>query len=263
MNRVVDAAGRIRRLEVQGATEVALEAARAVVDQMKISRASDRDSALKELREAFRLLSKARETEPCMRNSLKFLDWSVRSPDWQSLDDLNDLLENAGNALSRIFTESLRKIGQIGSTRLLSVTRVLTHCHSSAVFRVLTESKLRGNDIEVVCTETRPLFQGRRTAKELVENGIRATMIVDSAVGLSIRDADIVLVGCDAITSEGSFVNKVGTKLIALAACEAGVPFYVASELLKFDSETLGGASEPIEERPGSEVWSMPLMDSS
>jgi len=255
MNRVVEAAGRIRRLEVQGATEVAFEAIRAVVEQMKLSRASDRASALRELAEAVSILSGSRETEPCMRNSLRFLNWSVRCSDWRSLGELNESLGGTADRLLRVFSEALRKIGEIGSMRLSGGVRVLTHCHSSAVSRIFKESKARGNDFEVVCTETRPLFQGRRTARELLENGIKATMIVDSAVGYFMSDVDMVLVGCDAITSQGSVVNKVGTGLIALAARDAGVPFHVASELMKFDPETLHGAAEPIEERPSSEVW--------
>jgi ribose 1,5-bisphosphate isomerase len=39
-------------------------------------------------------------------------------------------------------------------------------------------------------------------------------------------------------------------------AHEARVPFYVVSELLKFDPETLGGECEKIEQRNPAEVWS-------
>jgi ribose 1,5-bisphosphate isomerase len=69
-------------------------------------------------------------------------------------------------------------------------------------------------------------------------------------------DVDLVVVGADSITSEGNVVNKIGTSGIAVLANEARKPFYVVSELLKFDPETLNGAYEGIEQRNPSEVWS-------
>jgi ribose 1,5-bisphosphate isomerase len=132
---------------------------------------------------------------------------------------------------------------------------IFTHCHSSTVTYLLRKAKQKGRTFEVICTETRPAFQGRITAKEMVDLGVKTTLIVDSAARFFMRKADIVLVGADAITSEGSVVNKIGTATIALLANEARVPFYVASELLKFDAETLYGEYEAIEERSRDEVW--------
>jgi ribose 1,5-bisphosphate isomerase len=42
---------------------------------------------------------------------------------------------------------------------------------------------------------------------------------------------------------------------MALVAHEARTPFYVVSELLKFDPATMYGDYEKIEERSPSEVW--------
>ena len=80
-------------------------------------------------------------------------------------------------------------------------------------------------------------------------------MIVDSAVRSFIKSADLVLVGSDAMTSEGNVINKIGTSQIALAANEARIPFYVVTELLKFDPQTIHGDYEAIEERDASEIW--------
>jgi ribose 1,5-bisphosphate isomerase len=132
---------------------------------------------------------------------------------------------------------------------------ILTHCHSSTVTHVLRKAKQQGKRFEVVCTETRPVLQGRITAKEMLKLGIKTTMIVDSAVRYFMNHVDIVIVGADAITSEGNVVNKIGTSAVALAAHEARTPFYVASELLKFDPATTCGDCEGIEERNSDEVW--------
>ena len=132
---------------------------------------------------------------------------------------------------------------------------VFTHCHSSTVTRLLAKAKADGKNFTVICTETRPAFQGRITAQEMFALDIQTMFIVDSAARSYMGDVDLVVVGADAITSEGNVVNKIGTSSIAVLANEARKPFYVVSELLKFDPVTLYGAYEGIEQRNPSEVW--------
>ncbi len=92
----------------------------------------------------------------------------------------------------------------------------------------------------------------------MLDAGIKTTLIVDSAVRFVMNEVDLVVVGADAITSEGNVVNKIGTSMIALAASEARTPFYVVSELLKFDPITIYGDYEKIEERDSREIWKEP-----
>ena len=153
--------------------------------------------------------------------------------------------------------EASREVtAEIGANRIRDGMLVLTHCHSSTVTRMIAKAKSDGKNFSVICTETRPAFQGRITAREMVELGIQTMFIVDSAARSYMGDVDLVVVGADAITSEGNVVNKIGTSSIAVLANEARKPFYVVSELLKFDPETLNGAYERIEQRNPSEVWS-------
>jgi ribose 1,5-bisphosphate isomerase len=150
---------------------------------------------------------------------------------------------------------SRERIAEIGAKRIRDGMVVFTHCHSSTVTHLLRKASQDGKTFKVICTETRPVFQGRITAKEMVDLGVKTTFIVDSAARSFMKKADIVIVGADAITSEGNIINKIGTATIALLASEARVPFYVASELLKFNSATLSGEYETIEERSEDEVW--------
>lgn len=248
-------AERIRRLEIQGARSIAIAAISALAEVAEGSKAKDREGFLRELREAKEILFETRETEPLMRNALRKILFEVEESSLMDPGDLADLV----SSLSREFIEGLeassRRIAEYGSRRIRSGYRVLTHCHSSTVIGILRRAKEEGKDFEVLCTESRPRYQGRITARELLEEGIRTTMIVDSAVRNFMKTVDLVLVGADAITSEGNIVNKIGTSMIALAAYEARVPFYVASELLKFSPRTTYGEYEKIEERSGEEVW--------
>ncbi len=157
-----------------------------------------------------------------------------------------------------MFNEGKNQMIEVGARRIEDGDTVLTHCHSSGVTGTLLRAKEQGKDFKVIQTETRPKYQGRITAHELVEAGIDTTMIVDSAARHYMKEIDFVLVGSDAITSEGNVINKIGTSQVALAANEARVPFYVVSTLLKFDPVTIHGSYEAIEERHTDEIWDNP-----
>lgn len=255
MKKVVEAAERIRRLEIQGATNVAFEAVRALVEQMKVSEAQDRESVLSEISRARDILFDSRETEPFMRNAIRYVEWNMREAEWETTAEFQGLIQTFSDDLLAEFREARERIIDVGSKRILDGARIMTHCHSSAVSEILRAAKANGRDFEVILTETRPRYQGRITAREMIEAGIKATMIVDSAARNFMNKSDLVLVGADAITSEGNVINKIGTSQIALAAQEARTPFYVATELLKFDPQTIHGDYEAIEERPTDEIW--------
>lgn len=255
MKIVEEAAERIRKLQVQGATNVALTAVGALVEQLKVSKAEDKDSILDEVACARQILFRTRETEPFMRNAVRYIETELGKSDCTTVKELQDLAGRASDELFDEFNRSRGRTAEVGSRRIRSGYTVLTHCHSSAVSMVFAEARRRGIDFEVIMTETRPMYQGRITAKELLDMGIKATMIIDSAVRSFIKGSDLVLVGADAITSEGNVINKIGTSHVALAAHEARVPFYVVTELLKFEPQTVHGDYEAIEERGAEEVW--------
>jgi ribose 1,5-bisphosphate isomerase len=151
--------------------------------------------------------------------------------------------------------DSKQKIAEIGARRIRNNSVILTHCHSSTVTYLLQRAKQEGKTFEVICTETRPVFQGRMTAKEMLKLGLKTTFIIDSAVRFFMNQVDLAIVGADAITSEGNVINKIGTSTVALVAHESRTPFYVVSELLKFDPATMYGDYEKIEERSPDEIW--------
>jgi len=252
---VLDAADRIRRLKVQGARNVAITAITAIEAAAKESKARGKEAFLKELSDAKTVLFASRETEPLMRNAIRHIVHAVEKSDEESVRELVDVVSQVSSQFLESLERSKEKIAAVGSKRISNSSKVLTHCHSSTVTNMLRKAKLEGKSFEVVCTESRPFFQGRITAKEMLDAGIKTTLIVDSAVRYFMNEVDLVVVGADAITSEGNIINKIGTSMVALAAKEARTPFYVASELLKFDPATIHGDYERIEERSPREVW--------
>ena len=247
---------KIKTLQIQGARNVAVAAVKAIQDLSENTKSKNKVQFLDELKEAQNILAKSRETEPLMRNALNFIITKSKDSKTEKVAELKKLLvSNAENFLADL-DKSRERTAEIGSKRIRNNSTVFTHCHSSTVTRLLAKAKKEGKNFRVICTETRPAFQGHITARELIDLGIETTFIVDSAARTFINEVDIVLVGADAITSEGNVVNKIGTGGIAVLANEARKPFYVVSELLKFDPETLSGDYEKIEQRSPDEVWS-------
>ena len=249
-------AERIRKLEIQGARNVAIAALRAIQTVAKESQAKTKTAFLCELKDAQDILFASRETEPLMRNAVRYILIQTRDSGTEKVESLNEFVSSNVGLFLQNLEASQERIAEIGAQRIRDGMLVFTHCHSSTVTRMIARAKASGKSFSVICTETRPAFQGRITAREMVDLGVQTIFIVDSAARSYMGDADLVVVGADAVTSEGNVVNKIGTSGIAVLANEARKPFYVVSELLKFDPETLWGGYERIEQRVPMEVWS-------
>lgn len=161
--------------------------------------------------------------------------------------------------------EACRRIGAFGRTELAGVRRLMTHCNTGRLatagigtaLGVVYAMAEAGEPVEVVATETRPLLQGARlTAWELADAGIPVELIADAATGaaLASRRADVVIVGCDRVATNGDVANKIGTYNIAVLARASGVPFYVAGPMTSFDPDAADGAAIEIEIRSADEI---------
>ncbi len=101
---------------------------------------------------------------------------------------------------------------------------VLTHSSSSNVYAAL--ERHRNRIARVLCTASIPGGEGRTLARRLERAGLSTEVVPDAAIGRAAANASVAFVGADAITEDAA-INKVGTLLVALAAQEAGIGFYV------------------------------------
>jgi ribose 1,5-bisphosphate isomerase len=260
MQLLKENAAKIISLEIQGATNIALYA----IDTFNefIQRHADKPKVelWKLAREAEEILINTRHTEPTMRNGLLYIIGKVLQDKEKKIPHLNiaEMVNIYALEYKTKIKEAKQKIAEIGARRIPEGGRVMTHCHSSIVEAILIEAHKSGKKFEVVCTETRPKFQGRITATHLKEAGLQVHLVVDSAMRWVCKNlsVDIIFIGADAITSEGTVMNKIGSRLLALVAAEANIPFYVASPMLKYNVDTITGNIEKIERRDENEVWS-------
>lgn len=128
---------------------------------------------------------------------------------------------------------------------------VLTHSASETVTKALRASLRTGALRRVVVAEGRPGFEGRELARALAAEGADVLLVVDAALGLHAREADVALVGADAVLRDGSLVNKVGTRLLGMACERAGTPLYAAADRFKISAAT----NLPLEAKSADEVW--------
>lgn len=77
--------------------------------------------------------------------------------------------------------------------------------------------------------------------------------MIDAAAMQEIKKADIMLIGCDAILSDGSIINKIGSNMFAKIAHDINKPVYILSDSWKFSLKEV-----KIEERDFKEIWKKP-----
>jgi translation initiation factor 2B subunit (eIF-2B alpha/beta/delta family) len=163
--------------------------------------------------------------------------------------------ESAKRVLDTMQT-ALAAIAKHGQKLLSPHSTIMTHSSSTTVAGILREASLQGKSIRAIATESRPFCEGRELARNLGQQGIPTQVVLDAAVAQYVKRADLVIVGVDRITEE-SFLNKVGTLSLAMAAREEQVPFYVACETNKFLPTTVAPMRAVLEnsEQRAQEEW--------
>ncbi len=254
----------IEDLKIQGATNVAISTFEGMKMFLSNRWGNDNISDLvKSCLEVGEYLSTARINEPLARNGviyvrIKALDISKEG---MSIKKVQDKLLDFIDEYLDMITSSKKTIIKNSTDDLKDFENILTHCHSSTavdLLKTMAKNKSR-EDFGVVCTETRPNFQGRITAKSLSEAGIDTTFIADSAaesfaIGRGSRQIDAVFLGCDQFTKDGYMINKIGSWGIAMAAHYAGKPVYIITPLLKIDPY-INTSDIEIEIREDRELW--------
>ncbi|MBS3107626.1 translation initiation factor eIF-2B [Candidatus Woesearchaeota archaeon] len=213
---------KIKNLEIQGANRVALAGILALT---KKNRPNE--------------ILKLRPTEPALRNLVRFVT--------------KDPKKNFPVAV-HYMKEMKKRIAINGAKLIRNNSKIFTHCHSGSVIAVLKEVKKK--NITVYCTESRPRFQGRMTAKELTNFGIKTIHFVDSAAETYLKECDLVLLGADSVEGAVRKVvfNKIGSMNIAMIAHYYRKPVYHVTSLLKYDYDR----KTEMEFRDIKEIWERP-----
>jgi len=217
---------RIKEIKIQGATNVAKAALKAYY--------------LVPTKQSKQILLHLRPTEPMLTHVLALAD---KMPQEKILAHFANSQDNINQQVFKIIKNH---------------SKIFTHCHSTNVVKALIYAKKHGKHFEVYNTETRPLFQGRQTAKELSRARIKVTNFVDAAAAIAIEKqgkndkdyADAIFLGADALLDK-SVINKIGSGMISELAANHKIPVYIIADSWKYSHKSV-----KIEQRNFREVWS-------
>ncbi len=222
----------IRKDRSAGATQLASRSISLVKGASRTVQCDTPYEYLREIADLCVLLASSRPTMGVIANSTALLFHRILQR-WKGLS-LAELRQASAQEARELLSQMASSAGEASRQAFRVVKRgktVATHSYSSTVLDALRGSRSKG--VKVIASESRPLYEGRRTATQLLEANIPVTLVTDASLPYHLKDADLVMVGADTIFSDGWLANKIGTYPLALAAREAEIPFYVVSESLK------------------------------
>ncbi len=257
-----DVAKSIKVMNIRGAPAIGVAAAMGMALATIEYKALPKEEFLKRMEEAAEVI---RSTRPTASNLFWAVNriWEILSSFPDNPSNISELVVEEAKLMAQEDVNVNKNIGKNGATLLEDGDVVLTHCNAGSLATVQYGTALApirsaiegGKKISVIADETRPRLQGARlTAYELQYDKIPVKVISDTSSGLLMRLGKInkVIVGTDRVTSDAVF-NKIGTYLVALAAYDNKVPFYVAAPTSTLSlHETVDDVT--IEQRDSSEV---------
>ncbi|MFX1586651.1 MAG: S-methyl-5-thioribose-1-phosphate isomerase [Promethearchaeota archaeon] len=257
-----DVAKAIKVMNIRGAPAIGVAAAMGVALATIEYKDLPKEKFLTKMKEAANII---RNTRPTASNLFWAVDrvWKIISTYPDDPKNISELVIEEAKIMAQEDVNVNKNIGKNGATLLKDGDIVLTHCNAGSLATVQYGTALapvraaieEGKKISVIADETRPRLQGARlTAYELQYDNIPVKVISDTSSGLlmSLGKIDKVIVGTDRVTSDAVF-NKIGTYLVALAAKDNDIPFYVAAPSSTLSlNETVKDVV--IEQRESSEV---------
>lgn len=254
----------IRDLVVRGAPAIGIAAAYGVVLAANGVEAADGAIAMRVMEPAIDELNASRPTAV----NLMWAIARMRRVGASAGADWRERLEREAQAIEAEDLAANRHMGRLGAELVAPGSGVLTHCNTGSLatagfgtaLGVIRAGVAMERIGHVYASETRPWLQGARlTVWELLEDGIPATLIADSAAAHLMKTGAVqwLVVGADRICANGDAANKIGTYSHAIAARHHGVKVMVVAPSSTVDMATATGDDIHIEERDGAELLSM------
>jgi translation initiation factor 2B subunit (eIF-2B alpha/beta/delta family) len=174
--------------------------------------------------------------------------------DDDSLSGMKQRVEQALSEFRRALRLSMEALCRQAIEILPPRATVLTYSNSTTVTAVLHHARAEGRLDRVLLSEARPAYDGRPLARSLAEVGVEIDYSTDMGLFAKLREADLVVLGADAVFPM-YFLNKVGTHALAELAQVRNVPCFALCTANKF-LPTAATTLLRISKHSGDEVWS-------
>lgn len=236
---------------LSGAAQIAERACDILLRRATTGEAASPDAFRQELLATGWALIQAQPVMAPLVNLVNVVLWKIEEQDTPA--GLREAVAEATNYFKRKLKHHARRVAEDALALIGDGSTLVTISYSSTVQQALLHAQRAGRRFSVICAESRPACEGRETATLLASHGIPVLLVVDAAAMDAVARSDLVLVGADLLTSDG-VLNKVGTRTMALAAQDAGVPLYTLCSSEKFLPP--GYPMPQQQEWPPNEVWS-------
>jgi fructoselysine-6-P-deglycase FrlB-like protein/translation initiation factor 2B subunit (eIF-2B alpha/beta/delta family) len=157
--------------------------------------------------------------------------------------------KTAGERKARLVDTAVRHLSQSRG--------VMAFDYSSTVAAIIIALARANPDLVVVVPESRSIAGGARYLEEFLPAGLSVRYVPDAAIEYALHWCDAALFGVETLRSDGSFLNTIGSRMIARLAKFDGVEVYGCTDMLKLDMRSYDG------HRPAPAVRSYdhPLLD--
>jgi len=255
----------IQKLRVRGAPAIGITAAYGLYLGIRDAALNSREEFFQVLEEKIRCLASARPTAVNLFWALQEIKNKLERLTELGPAELKTHALRLAKELHEDDCDRCARMAAHGQEVVPNNARILTHCNTGALatggigtaLGVIYQAHMAGKKVQVYADETRPVLQGARlTMWELSVAQIPGQLVCDSmaAALMQQKKVDLVIVGADRISADGSVANKIGTYNLAITARYHNVPFYVAAPLSTFDLTISHGSQIPIETRDEDEV---------
>lgn len=175
---------------------------------------------------------------PVIGNSLTLL---LAGLDEVAPDAQADLLKQRVLDWSRAAKARKERLVQAATRHLVGKRGIMAFDYSSTVSAVVIELARVDPGLQVVVPESRAIAGGVRYLEEFLPAGIDVRFIPDAAIEYGLERCDAALFGVETLRCDGSFLNTIGSRMIARLAQGMGVEIFGATDLLKLDTRSYDG----------------------
>ena len=237
-SKVLEEINKLKNDYVHGASWLSLHAINTLILAVSESQTETVADFVQEIKEVAQEVASARPGITSIANyANQFLHQIItRSQNENNPEALKSFAESKGKELVKSATKAVSKAVEYACGIISDLDTVITCSYSSTVCQVLELARQRETRFRVIAAESKfnDKAYGEITAEQLMKYQIPVEIIGDGQINLRISKADKALVGADSITADGYLINGKPTLLLAQAAKNKKIPFYVVCESAKF-----------------------------
>jgi translation initiation factor 2B subunit (eIF-2B alpha/beta/delta family) len=213
----------IREMQTHSSSVVAIKAARAIATLTERETATV-EEYIRDLERNSSALRRANPSHATLHTTQRTIVDTVTDADPESVEEAKQLTTETVESVIEQVETAKGNAAENGSEQLEDGMTILTHDYSSTVLLAIELAASNGAHLTVYCTEARPRYLGRKTARVLgAIDRVESHLVVDNACGHVLDECDRVVLGMDCIVGE-TLYNRVGTFPIAATAAQLDVP---------------------------------------